>query len=336
MKRPPPANRRGITLFELLLALALTALVMVVISMAIDLHLRTFDLRRTDVEHTQVARSVLRYISADLRNAVPYAPVDMSGVEQMAAEMDMGSLGMGAADLGAGDELDLLGDLGLEALEGPNNLTENTIDIAGTELPASIPGLYGNQSELQVDVTRLPRIDQYHASPTSGDPYSVADIPSDVKTVAYFLRTGDEQVGLGTVSSSTADVGAGLVRRELDRAVTCWAAEMGDVGSSTGSGQLLAPEVNYLEFRYFDGAEWLTEWDSEQMGGLPVAVEILVGIDPAGGENIQSMDVDRLQDLAATDMNDYLFRLVVRLPVAEPALSSEAELEDESLESVGL
>jgi hypothetical protein len=133
-----------------------------------------------------------------------------------------------------------------------------------------------------------------------------------------------------------ADAGAGLVRRELDRAVACWAADIGEVGSSTGSGQLLAPEVNYLEFRYFDGAEWLTEWDSEQMGGLPVAVEILVGIDPAGGEDVQSMDIDRLQDLAATDMNDYVFRLVVRLPVAEPALSSEASIEDESLESVGL
>ena len=77
--------RAGITLLELLLALALTGVVMMIITMAIQLHLRTLDSRRADVEQSQVARAVLQHIAADIRNAVWYEPLDVSGIEELAA-----------------------------------------------------------------------------------------------------------------------------------------------------------------------------------------------------------------------------------------------------------
>ena len=78
------------TLLEVLLALGLTGVVMVVISMAIHLHLITVDTRRADIEQAQVARGVLQHIAADIRNTVWYEPLDMSSLADMTAETNVG------------------------------------------------------------------------------------------------------------------------------------------------------------------------------------------------------------------------------------------------------
>ena len=78
----------GMTLLELLLALGLTGVVMVVISMAIHLHLITVDTRRADIEQAQVARGVLQHIAADIRNTVWYEPLEMPSVSETASTTD--------------------------------------------------------------------------------------------------------------------------------------------------------------------------------------------------------------------------------------------------------
>ena len=345
------------TLLELLLALALTGVVMVIISMAIHLHLITLDTQRADVEQAMLARAVLRHMATDIRNAVWYEPIDMSSAASMAMTTDTSSLQgdstgdgqnqdqqtpqdqgqpsgepSGMADAAGTEDmsgLDDLGDLGLDT-----EPSENTADIAGTVAPASQPGLYGNQFELQIDCSRLPRVDQYSAVATNSETGSAVSIPSDVKTVAYFLRTDESsQAGVPNQGGSSS---TGLVRREMDRAVASWASQDGSLDSSEHPGEILAKEVTYLEFRYFDGSSWYTEWDSEQMGGLPAAIEITISIDPAGGQNPQDMDVATATELAATDVNEYIFRLVVSLPVAQPIaypVEESSETMDESSET---
>ena len=91
------------TLLEVLLALGLTGVVMVVISMAIHLHLITVDTRRADIEQAQVARGVLQHIAADIRNTVWYEPLDMSSLTDMTAVP--GSSGdSGSSDSSSGQE----------------------------------------------------------------------------------------------------------------------------------------------------------------------------------------------------------------------------------------
>jgi hypothetical protein len=252
----------------------------------------------------------------------------------------MDSLGL-AGDLGLmGDDSvdDLLGDfdLGLDSLA-----SDNTADIAGATEPTSVPGLFGNQYELQVDVSHLPRVDQYERVFLATPDSPVADIPSDVKTVAYFLRedvSGEMTPSTGGLVSTPppATGSGGLIRREMDRAVTAWAAQSGDLDTESGDGQLLAPEVNYLEFRYFDGWQWQTEWDSEELGGLPVAVEITIGIDPGFGLDSAATDVAALRELSMADMSEFMYRLVVRLPTAQPLPLEEETLDSEGLEAVGI
>lgn len=346
-------SRRGVTLLELLLALALTSLVIIVIGMAIEFHLHTLDIDRTNVEEAMVARAVLRHIATDLRNAVLYEPIDVSGVQGMVEGADLDALGgaidsMGdTGDAGGTDDRGM-GDVpdsgGTDDMSGAEDMSagldemasENTVDIAGTIEPTSVPGLFGNQYELQVDVSHLPRVDQYEAALTAMAQGATPDIVSDVKTVAYFLQTDESQaVSVGLADTPTA-IGSGLVRRQMDRAMTSFASQSGTLDPSAGGGSLLAPEVNYLEFRYFDGLEWQVEWDSEALGGLPVAIEITIGIDPTGGQNPETLDITEATELATTDMTEHLYRLVVHLPAAKPTALNDESLDAGGMEALGL
>lgn len=336
-------KRSGATLVETLLALALTGIVLMMINMAIDLNLRTLDSRRADIERALLAQSVLRHMAADLQNAVIYEPIDLSNVPEWSGGLpgldDLGGLdglgGMESSDSGMPPD----DGFGLDDLP-----SSNTMDIEGSTMPTSVPGLFGNQYELQVDVSHLPRVDQYEAFFAESAEMGVRDIPSDVKTVAYYLNTGlggmadasSMEVAGATTSTAMGTGGSGLVRRALDRAVTAWAAQSGGLEGQVTSADLLAPEVNYLEFRYFDGNQWLTEWDSQQLGGLPVAVEITIGIDPAYGLDAASADVAQMREMSMTDMSEFMYRLVVRLPTARPLPLDQEFLDMGLLDGGGL
>ena len=320
-------SRRAVTLLELMLALALTGLIVILITTAIELNLRAVDSRRSDVERAQLARAVLRHMAADLRNAILYEPIDVSGVPQVDSLLGGDFLD----DDFLGD--DLLGDLFGDADLGLGSTTAYNLDIAGSPGPTSVPGLFGNQFELQVDISRLPRVDQYQQMMEGAD--GAPDIPSDVKTVAYFLHSESAVAGVmpaavegaSGVAGMDGSTTGGLVRRQWDRAVTVWAMQQGGLDASADSGQILAPEVNHLEFRYFDGYQWSPEWDSQQMGGLPVAVEITIGIDPAYGMDPESVDFASFHFQDA-DMMEFTYRLVVRLPTARPAALEDPLLEE--------
>lgn len=82
----PLAASRGYTLLEILLALALTVVILGLVAMAIHVHLRVAQVSREQVEEAQLARVLLQRIAGDLRNVLPYSagpPVSgVSGSEQ--------------------------------------------------------------------------------------------------------------------------------------------------------------------------------------------------------------------------------------------------------------
>jgi hypothetical protein len=116
---------------------------------------------------------------------------------------------------------------------------------------------------------------------------AVMDIPSDVKTVTYYVKTPDA----GAVAANAIDLtvavdslsdpsvhSTGLVRRELDRSVASAALTNGSVVGLESAGELLAPEAVGIEFRYFDGVEWRLEWDTSVEQMLPLAIQILLAM----------------------------------------------------------
>ncbi|PHS14006.1 MAG: hypothetical protein COA78_06400 [Blastopirellula sp.] len=310
-------HRQGTTLIEIVLASALTVVLMMLVGMAIDVQLRSTDVGRTNVEEAQLARAIMRVIESDLQNAVWKNQIDFSIVE----ELDAGSLGAGdleGAAEGAGIDVDDF----------------STDDLVSSVLPPTTVGIYGNSTELQVDISRLPRIDEYTAQYSSIRDLGIEDIPSDVKTVTYFLLSpGMTTMNHGEVGENPDETNQmGLVRRVLDRAVTQWAINNGDVQELDATAEVIAPEVSMLMFRYFDGYQWNDEWDSEELGGLPLAIDVVIAIRPLEltyEEVIESSD-QVLEYDAMSNGSNMIYRRLVRIPIAFP-IDQEA-LEEEDLE----
>ncbi len=307
------SSRSGFTLLEVILSLALAALVFVALAMAIDIHLRVVDVGRTKVEEAQLARTLLVKIADDIRGAVRYQPMDAASL--LSELTDVAELPEGAEELA--------GQMGVELPDSDEE--DRTSDLSDpTSIPA-MPGLYGNRHELQVDISRLPRLDQFEHQLASATGSSVTDRLSDVKTVAYYV----------TRQSGLQEQG-GLVRRELDRAVTAWAEEQGTLADMELENQLngepLAPEVAAIEFRYFDGGEWHEEWDSIQRNGLPLAVEIGIAILPP--RHRDTWFASEPSDEKAFDETEspHVYRLIVHLPLAEATSSDEESAEPEEEE----
>jgi general secretion pathway protein J len=48
----------------------------------------------------------------------------------------------------------------------------------------------------------------------------------------------------------------------------------------------LAEEIDGLNFRYYDGEEWVDDWDSEEKGGLPKAIEVVLLVEDPSRKRI--------------------------------------------------
>ncbi len=278
----PVVNRRnsGFTLLELMLSLALTAVVTVLIGSLVQNYLINQAVGRERVRQAQLSRSILNMISEDIRTTVRYQPFDTKGLAELLSGpggvANGGSAGAGGAGAGSGGA----SAAGSSPSGGAGGTSEMEEGVAA--LP---PGLYGTSTSIEIDVSRLPRPDEYYgqaSDPTTG---SLGDLPTDIKTVGYYvqsLRLDGIQDPLGNLkpidgnNSATQGVG-GLVRRSLDRAITQYAYQQSQSDSLLKTGQLLAPEVIAIEFQYFDGAIWQTEWDSSTQG-LPRVVKITIAV----------------------------------------------------------
>ena len=198
-----------------------------------------------------------------------------------------------------------------------------------------VPGLYGNQYELQLDVSRLPRVDEFQRMTADNRVTSLQDIPSDVKTVAYYCVSADSVTSSGVVNRRTGRAETGLVRRVMDRAVTLYASQNGNLQGLQQVAEVVAPEVMSIEFQYFDGTEWLTEWDSEEQQGLPVAVKITLLLAPSA--TTLDADTGRVNRTSASTQiqTGQVYSLTVRLPTAKPA-ASDTTTGSSGMEAVGL
>lgn len=331
-------RRRAFTLLELMLALSLAAVVLFLINVAIELHLKSLDSRRVQLEESQLARSILRVIADDVRGVVQSYQQDVSSVQAMmqsasstgAAAATSGtdpndpnaSQGGSSADTGQSSSQGGTQDSGQSSSSsretsssssgstssggfssggstgsgfmspsGGGESAESTSEesVASSDLSqvtvTDIPGIFGNQYQLQMDVSRLPRPEEYQA--VIEDPMdTLMDVPSDVKTVTYYVKTTDTTVTTNLISNATPltelsnpnNYATGLVRREMDRAITSWANENGNLSGLESGDEILAPEVVSIEFGYFDGSEWLLEWDTSTEEMLPLAIQITLGM----------------------------------------------------------
>lgn len=287
-RRCTRTRRSGFTLLETILAVALSVLLIGLIGAGMRMYTNTVASRRADVVNAQVARVILQYIAQDLGRS--YTVVVE---EEQAASSGGDDL---AADDGVDTELDTAVDL--------------TADLTGATAQ-EVPGIYGNQYELQVDVlgqfVKPIRYDMLTANTT--DIVSTS-LLSDPKVVTYYSRTADDSelagTPLETVGTSTGTKMI-LARRMQSRAVAMNSMSSG-LGDLQSGEQLLSDQVVSIQFRYHDGYDWTDSWDSDLMAGLPLAVEITLTI----------MDQNETDDLSSVEVSpDNTFQMIVRIPTAE-------------------
>ena len=327
-------HSRGFTLFELIISLSLMGTILALIGTATSLYLDTLDRRRADSEEAQLARAILRQISNDLKSTVQYEGVDVeAGLEGLEGLGDLMSGDLEGMDLSGLDGM--LGDDLSGLLGPPDNETENTTNIANDVGLPEAPGLYGNQYELMIDVSRLPRQEEYQVLYNPQNTAAIADIPSDVKTVTYYVRPETASATTQRVSgfSLENEFTAGLVRRQIDRATGRFALSSGNSIGLQSKDRLLAPEVQSIEFMYWDGYEWLPEWDSDVMEGIPIAVQVLLTMRSRAPHKSGGVVLAANSSITGPAQSIVSYRMVVRLPAGK---INDVDNTDEGLESLGL
>ena len=314
--------RAAYTLLEVLLALALSVIVFGAIAMAIKIHLVALAQQQTTIERKQIARSVLEMMANDLRAAIQYKAADYSGLENLLATRQLATGPSMADPTSAMDPAataeDLTSELEAAAAGATEDESEDESEEESAEEPEVIdeeevsfrPTMIGNERVLMIDISRLPRVDQYNPLIASAE--ALLQSPSDVKSIAYFYSSATGGVE-SEVDFQEAAATGGLYRREVDRAVASFMGDIGLVTQPDAQSKLLASEIAQISFRYFDGNDWQSDWDSEENDGFPPAIEISIVLDPAriSKDNTtyayNGFDRETMQ----------VYRSVVHLPVAE-------------------
>ncbi len=326
-------ERFAFTLLEVVLTLSLSVVLIVLVGGALQFYARDMNVSDMEIRQTQLATAVMQMIEDDLRATLHTEPVDTSGLEALlastASQVTGGGGGGGAGgDVAAEEDLSAAGIASEDSTEPPPE--SSTLDLQSGVAVLETPGLIGNQYQIQLDLSRLPRLEEYVAMLDENNA-DIQDVPSDLKTVAYFVQGenmfGGVQDKLAQLDpESQSNAAGGLVRRSLDRAATVQAATNGNLTMLGQTGELLAPEITAIEFSYWDGITWQLEWSSDEYGELPLAVQVVIYMaDPvaaAGGATATTLSSDAMRT----------FSHVIRLPLARPIEQEE----DAGLEEAGL
>jgi len=283
-------NRRGFSLLELVVALSLSVLLLAGIYAGLDLFWRYSTTGQEEIERAQIARAVLRQIEADLRGIV-FKPGDPASA---------GTPTAGETTPGAATAVTPGTEFGGTMTGGDPAASAGTTapGTLATDSVAAIAGLVGDFQSLKLTTSNPARGGVY--APLGSD-LSGRVRSSDMLTVGYQL--GD------SVAAAAAPTGLG--RFESDRLLASLAEAQGDVGFLSNNLRIVAPEVTSLQFAYFDGYNWLGEWDSSMLGGVPTAVEIIIEVTTPPRGSRPGFAAAKRTATAQT------FRLVVALPLAK-------------------
>jgi hypothetical protein len=324
------ATRRAFTLLEVLLAVGLSLLLVLAIAMAIDLYRRMTTAAQDDLSEMRLVRAVFNKFEADIRSVVPPQPIGSAG-SSTAASSSGSSSGSSGGSSGSGSSG---GSSSSGSSSGSSSSSSSTTsDPLQYVYSRAVFGLYGDGGSLVLDTLtphRLPlsAMQQTGAqaatqSSSSSSPPNAVGVHGDMKVVAYFvLGEGTSpilpaQAGAGQLTPEGKVMSSGLARLEGERTAIGYSMET----SSTSSlnARIIAPEVQSIQFRYFDGSNWANTWSGATAQALPQAVEIMI--------SVGSSDPFNARTQAARDQAPRTYRHVVAITTASaPQLISEQNL----------
>ncbi len=230
-------SRSGFTIIEVLVAVALTSLLMAAMYSAMNIYWTAATDSYEEIQRSQIARAVLREMARNIQSA--------TFVEQDTSESE-------------------------EDAE-----SDETVD-ADTAMSSYTNGLFGTATDLVLYISRPDRYGSYVAgqdvaSPgdRSGDAMIVRYLLAEKGASGL---SGD--LASNNADNNSSETIVGLARMEGDLAGLSLAISTGDVEMQTGASRLISREVSNLTFEYWDGVEMQTEWDSTVQNAMPIAIVV--------------------------------------------------------------
>ncbi len=343
-RRLPPGQPRGFTLLEVLLALSLSAIILLIVGGSMRLHARMVSHQRLGLERAELARAILRQMARDLESAVSptlsgagATAADSTSSADASGEIEGTEAGESGGNGAAGD-----GD-GTDQADSAGSPSEPEVAEAGETIDPDQQqaiGLYGSSSDMRWETTRATdfmALNRAHDATINLD----GSLPrSDLQTVAYYLgdpaavrgssdpltailRRDQDLVRSNLAAPSGPSAAAALMRLHMDYAAHSYLVENGGAATARTGAAVLADEIDYLEFAYFDGIQWLPQWDSTAEGGLPVAVRITIRLRPPVEAAATATRWPSLTD--PSQGSDDTFALIVRLPVGQISTDQQQE-----------
>jgi hypothetical protein len=318
-------QRRGaFTLMEIVLAIALTSVVMYLLMTAVELYMIRVDSSRGRVESAQLARTLLNQIAADIA-AMRLDPPPTAGGRQAGTASGGGQGGGVPSGATSGGQAQQAGGYGGSATGGNVASGGAATGSASSSLaPTTLHGLFGTVEELRIDRAAAPNWARASREVDATEPISADDLP---RTVRYYLVEGTAQSaqelaerGVQVEARTSADV-AGLYRETIPTAALADDADpLAGLASRDGARvELLAPEVAKLEFHYFDGEQLVDEWDVVEDAGLPAGIEILLTIhEPDYGPGDDAPEQRSLTGPRYDAKDLVTYRRFVRIPKVSP------------------
>lgn len=304
-------QRQGFTLLEVVIALGIGLILLGGIYSAIEIYMRITITGQDQVARAQIIRAIFNRMSVDAASVVFSVPEEETEDEESLEDPATSDLEDAAA---AEDEIVV--DVG-----------DSVSAIQQTSL-----GVVGDSTTLMLHISRPARGLSYV---TAADASSIVTRTSDLLSVSYFLAAeGGSTLGAAVASlalsnsTDTTDSSGvvGLARLEGDRMALDYADTQSDIDGMAQASQILAPEVVYLQFRYFDGIDWLDAWDSQTEGRLPRAIEVTMGLRPVP-ELTSSARVTSEETSTTGDSDEESIQYVqqiIALPLSEPYIEEEA------------
>ena len=337
--------RRAFTLMEVVLALALTSVVMYLLMTAVELFMVRVDSSRGRVESAQLARTLLDQMAADLAamrlDPPPAAASGGAGGGQQSSGQQAGAGQSGGGNQGGQSPAAAQGQQGAA---GGNVSSSGTGGAAGGSggsagstagsamAPATTHGIFGTTEELRIDRAAPPNWARASREVDPTEPPGAIDLP---RTVRYYVNEGTAQSAQDfaqqgvNVEEETAASVSGLYRELVPTAALSEEADplAGPASREGAKLELLAPEVVKLELHYFDGEQLVDEWDVVEDAGLPAGVEILLTIhEPNYGPSDEADQQRSLTGPQYKEKDLVVYRRFVRLPKVSPPQPATALL----------
>lgn len=234
---------RGMTLMEVMLALALTGILMSSIAVALNLFWKYRTLSQENASISGIRRGIYEDLAVDLRAALrPTAPPKKSLLKRNTS-----------------------GETSLQDFSGGNELVLDYTEILTIpdQAIADHPVSFLGEAEWFAVFSRATSY-RFPNAQAYGSEFGHIVWSNGQALRGVFSLHDEQSVSLSLGQAQNAP---SLIRRIVPFASFASSSER------EITELLISSRVRSISFRYLDGARWVTRWNSDELHGLPVAVE---------------------------------------------------------------